>query len=102
MYIPSSVILSPVDSACNLGVIFLKGLSFVQHTSAVAKSCFQHIICDLRRIRNTTDQTTACTIANSLIHSKIEYSVTLFYSIYTYYSNESSLFILFIGQYTLS
>jgi len=28
---------------------------------------------DLRRIRNTIDQTTACTIATSLIHSKIDY-----------------------------
>jgi len=38
-------------------------------------------ICDRRRIRNTIDQTTACTIATSLIHSKIAW-LTLFYSIY--------------------
>jgi len=32
-----------------------------------------HNIRDLRRIRNTIDQTTACTFATSLIHSKFDY-----------------------------
>jgi len=31
----------------------------------------------MRRIRNTIDQTTACTIATSLIHSKIDYCSSL-------------------------
>jgi len=53
----------------------------MQHISSISKSCFLNIR-DLRRIRNTIDQTTACTIATSLIHSKIDYYVTLFYSIY--------------------
>jgi len=73
IHLPNNVILSPVDSARNLGVIFDKNLSFAQHISAVSKSCFQYIR-DLRRIRNTIDQTIACTIATSLIHSKIKMS----------------------------
>jgi len=49
-------------------------MSFAQHNSAISKSCFYNTR-DLRRIRNrpTIDQTSACTIATSLIHSKIDY-----------------------------
>jgi hypothetical protein len=36
----------------------------------VSKSCLYHIR-DLRRIRNTIDRTTACTIATALVHSKL-------------------------------
>jgi len=72
IHLPNNVILSPVDSASNLGVIFDKHLSFAQHISAVSKSCF-HNIRDLRRIRNTIDQTTVCIICTSLIDSKIDY-----------------------------
>jgi len=46
----------------------------IKHISSISKSCFLNI-CDLRRIRNTTDQTTA--IATSLIHSKIDYCNSL-------------------------
>jgi len=83
IHLPNNVILSPVDYARNLGVIFDKNLSFAQHISSTPKSCFANFanIRDLRRIRNTIDQTTACTITTSLIHSKL-ISVTLFYSIY--------------------
>jgi len=52
----------------------LKNLKFVQQISA--KSCFQNIR-DLRHIHNTIDQTTACAIATSLIHSKIDYCNSL-------------------------
>jgi len=47
---------------------------FAQHISSrpISKSCFQNIR-DPRRIRNTIDQTNACTIATSLIHYKIDY-----------------------------
>jgi hypothetical protein len=76
IHLPNNVTLSPVDSARNLGVIFDKNLSFAPHISAVSKSCFLNIR-DLRRIRNTIDQTTACTIATSLIHSKIDYCNSL-------------------------
>jgi len=61
----------------NLRVIFDTNLSFAQHISSISKSCFLNIY-DLRRIRiNTIDPTTACTIATSLIHSKIDYCNSL-------------------------
>ena len=68
--------LSPVYSARNLGVIFDSNLTFSQHISAVSKSCFYHIR-DLRRIWNTIDHTTACTIATALIHSTLDYCISL-------------------------
>ena len=60
---PSSTSIKPVDSATNLGVIFDSNLSFSDHISYISKTCFAHIR-DLRRIRNTLDHTTACTIGN--------------------------------------
>jgi len=73
--------LSPVDSARNLGVISDKNLSLARHISAVSKSCF-HNIRDVRgRILNTIDQTTACTIATSVIHSKIDYCNSILLSL---------------------
>jgi len=68
IHLPNNVIglLSPVDSARILGVIFDTNSSFAQHISYISKSCFLNIR-DLRRIRNTIDQTTAYTIATSLI-----------------------------------
>jgi hypothetical protein len=72
IHLPNNVTLSPVDSARNLGVILDKNLSYAQHISSVSRSCFLNIR-DLRRIRNTIDHATACTIATSLIHSKIDY-----------------------------
>jgi len=74
--LPNNVILSYLDPARNLGVIFDKNLSFAQHISTVSKSCF-HKIRDLRRIHNTIDQTTACTIATTLIHYRIDYCNSL-------------------------
>jgi len=57
-------------------VIFDKNLSFAQHISSISKSYFFNIH-DLRQIRNTIDQTTASTIATSVIHSKIDYCNSL-------------------------
>ena len=76
IHLPNNVTLSPDDSACNLGFIFDKNLTFAQHISSVSKSCFINVR-DLRRIRNTIDRSTACTIATSLIHSKIDYCNSL-------------------------
>ena len=50
--------------------------AYSSHISAISKSCF-HNIRYLRRIRNTIDLTTACTIATSLIHSKVDYCNSL-------------------------
>jgi len=78
IYLPNNVILSPVDSACNLGVIFDENLSFAQHIAAVSKSCFLNIR-DLRCIRNTIDRTIAPLLLLSLILKLT--IVTLFYSV---------------------
>jgi hypothetical protein len=74
---PSNAIITPTSSARNLGVIFDSTLSISDHISSVSESCFLSIR-DLRRIRNTLDQTTAHTIATSLIHSKLDYCNSLF------------------------
>ena len=55
-------------------------LSFSDHISYISKSCFSRIR-DLRRIRNTLDHKTACTIATSLIHSKLDYCNSLYLNI---------------------
>ena len=68
------------SSARNLGIIFHSNLSFSDHISYISKSCFSHIR-DLRRIRNTLDHKTACTIATSLIHSKLDYCNSLYLNI---------------------
>jgi len=47
----------------------------------VSKSCFLFIH-ELRRIPKTLDYYTAQTIATSLIHSKVDYSITLYFSIF--------------------
>jgi hypothetical protein len=65
-----------VKSARNLGVIFDSTSSYSEHISAISKSCFNHIR-DLRRLRSSIDQTTACTIATALIHSKLDYCNSL-------------------------
>ena len=45
------VTLSPVESACNLGVIFDSNLSSTEHISAVSKSFLYHIR-DLKHLRS--------------------------------------------------
>jgi len=40
IHLPNNVILSPIDSVRNLGVIFDKDLSFAQHIFSISKSCF--------------------------------------------------------------
>jgi len=43
IHLPNNVILSPVVSAHNLGVIFDKNLLFAQHISSISKLCFLNI-----------------------------------------------------------
>ena len=78
--ISSNTTIQPVSSAQNLGIIFDSNLSFSDHISYISKSCFSHIR-DLRRIRNTLDPKTACTIATYLIHSKLDYCNSLYLNI---------------------
>jgi len=83
------------DSARNLGIIFDKNLSFAQHISSISKSCFQNIR-DIRRIRNTIDQTTACTIATSLIHYKIDYCNSLLLNLPAIQTNRLQFIVNFM------
>jgi hypothetical protein len=56
-------------SARNLGFIFDSKLSFIEHKSAIFKSCLNHIR-NLKHLMCTIDQHTACIVAIALIHSK--------------------------------
>jgi len=69
-----------------------KNMSFVQHISSISKSCFLNIR-DLRRIRNTIDQTTTCTIATSLIHFKIDNCNSLLLNLPATQTNHLQLFL---------
>ena len=89
---PSNTSIKPVASARNLGVIFDSNLSFSDHISYISKTCFAHIR-DLRRIRNTLDHTTACTIATSLIHSKLDYCNSLFLNLNCQQTNRLQLIL---------
>jgi hypothetical protein len=79
----SNTIISPVTSARSLGVFFDNHLSFDNQITALSKSCFYHIR-DLRRIRDTLDFHTSCTIATSLVHSKLDYCNSLYYNLPAY------------------
>ena len=89
---PSNTSIKPVASARNLGVIFDSNLSFSDHISYISKTCFA-LIRDLRRIRNTLDHTTACTIATSLIHSKLDYCNSLFLNLNCQQTNRLQLIL---------
>src|SRR6218665_2367165 len=64
----------------NLRVIFDKNLIFADHITKLSETCYMHIR-ELRRLRPILDHKTACTIATSIVHSKLEYCNSLFYSI---------------------
>ena len=68
--------ISPSDSVRNLGVIFDSDFSFHKRISNICKSCFYHIR-DLRRIRRHLPLSTAKTISNSLITSRLDYCNSL-------------------------
>ena len=77
MTLTQDTVLSPANSARNLGFIFDSHLSYHDHISTITKSCFLHIR-DLRRIRSCLDYTTAANIATSLVQSKLDYCNSLF------------------------
>ena len=68
--------ITPSDSVRNLGVIFDSDFSFHKHVSEICKSCFYHIR-DLRRIRRHIPLSTAKTISNALISSRLDYGNSL-------------------------
>ena len=84
--------LQAFPSARNLGVTFDSNLSFSDHISYISKTCFAHLR-DLRRIRNTLDHTTACIIATSLIHSKLDYCNSLFLNLNCQQTNQLQLML---------
>ena len=63
-------------SARNLGFIFDEHLTFSDQITALSKSCYYHIR-ELRCIRLYLDFKTASTIPTSIVHSKLDYTVTL-------------------------
>ena len=66
----------PSDSVRNLGVVFDSDFSFHKHVSNICKSCFHHIR-DLRRIRRHIPLSTAKTMSNALISSRLDYCISL-------------------------
>ena len=70
----------PCSSARNLGFVFDSSLSFRQHISKLSSSCHYHIR-DLRRIRNSLDHKTAANIVISLVHFRLDYFNSLYYSL---------------------
>ena len=64
----------------NLGIIFDKNLTFSDHITQLSRTCYMHIR-DLCRLRPILDYKTACTIATSIVHSKLDYCNSLFYNI---------------------
>jgi len=67
-------------SARNLGFIFDEHLTFSDQISAISKACYYNIR-QLRCIRPYLDSTTACTIAASIVHSKLDYCNSLYYNL---------------------
>ena len=70
-------IISPSYSAKNLGVLFQSDTSLDNHISSIIKSCFVQLR-DFGYICSLISKTAAITIANSFIHSKIDYCNRLF------------------------
>jgi len=72
--------LNTTHSARNLGFIFDEHLTFSDQISTISKVCYYHIR-QLRCIRPYLDSTTACTIATSIVHSKLDYCNSLYYNL---------------------
>lgn len=81
--LPTNILGSRVvcsESVRNLGVLFDSELTLHDHISNITKSCFAHIR-DLRRIRRFLSLSTATTLANALVSSRLDYCNALFYNI---------------------
>jgi len=64
--------------ARNLGFIFDEHLTFSDQITALSKACYYHIR-QLRCIRPYIDSSTACTIATSIVDSKLDYCNSPYY-----------------------
>lgn len=73
-------LLFPVDKVRNLGVLFDASFTFSPQVSSICSSCYYHIR-DLARIRRYLDKSTAISVANALVGSRIDYCNSLLDSI---------------------
>jgi len=71
--------LNTTHSANNLGFIFDDHLTFSDQILTISKACYYHIE-QFRCIRPYLDSTAACTIATSIVHSKLSYGNSLYYN----------------------
>ena len=54
--------------------------TFSDQITALSKACYYHIR-QLRCIKSYLDSSTACTIATSIVHSKLDYCNSLYYKL---------------------
>ncbi len=73
-------LIKPVSSARNLGIIFDSDLSLRKQISSICQTSFYHIR-QLRQIRSSIDLNSATILANALVHSKLDYCNSLYYSL---------------------
>ena len=72
--------LTPSQTARNLGVIFDENLDFKKHISSICRSSYFQIR-QIRPIRSSLDRNSAIILANSIVHSKIDYCNSLLYGL---------------------
>src|SRR5438132_506807 len=72
--------LSTTDTVRDLGAIFDPNLDFCKHISSICRSSFFQIR-QLRQIRSLLDKNSAVILANSLVHSKIDYCNSLLFDL---------------------
>ena len=65
-------------SARNLGFIFDEHLTLSDQITSLSKACYYHVH-QLRYIQPYLDSSTACTIATSIVHSRLDYCNFLYY-----------------------
>ena len=69
-------VISPSESARNLGVTFDSNLSLTKHISSICKSAYYQIR-QLHQIRSSLDISSAIILVNSLVISKLDYCNSL-------------------------
>ena len=67
-------------SSQNIGFIFDEHLTFSDQIRSLSKTCYYHIHY-LRCIRPYFDSSTACTVATSIVHSKLDHSNSVYYKL---------------------
>jgi len=73
-----------------LEIIFDSNLSLSKHISSICQTSFYHIR-QLRQIRSSIDINSATIFANTLIHSKLDYCNSLYYSLHNSYIHRLQL-----------